>query len=616
MGAFGGLTGGDWRKSNVALFALFVAEIVRFVGSRGLVALVLSVMAAITEGISIFMLVPILDAISLGSDFSQKGGERHGHLEALIGFLGRISDLAGVPLVPLALSAFGIAILARAVVVAARKVVVIGLQIDYFRNKQLALTQDLAYAPWQKIVGMRHARVTQLLSHELNRVGLVAIGLISGIVALLTIAVLLGFALLIAPEVALLAILIGTTTALISRPLLRLSGRVGASVTATNLKMLNDVGQFLNALKMSVSQNLQSRFVAGFAHDLASAGNDEINYVKAESRIRIINTAVLLVAGLGTAIFGLQVMNATPAILITVLIIISRLAGPADTLFSQGTAILRALPAYREMLFLERDIAHDWGQAATPLSNRNADIEFDRCTYRYEGKKSDGSISKAGVSDIRLTIPRGSFFGICGASGAGKTTLLDLLVGLYPPQEGTVRIGGRPVELVYASEWREYLAYVPQDPFLRNGTVLENLLFGAHSASAQEIDDALAISGANEVIERLPDGLATIIGERGALISGGERQRIAIAASLLRQPELLILDEATNAIDLDTEERLLSRLDALRPNLTIVIVAHRMQSLGLCDYITVMAEGRIVTSYDRKNSREYGARRHLRTAYG
>lgn len=579
----------DWRQSDKALLLHFLKDVAGFGGRKSILAVFLAILAALTEGVGIFMLIPILDA------FSNTGKVTSGVSGVVIDALARFAGMAGVDPLPLALFVFAFAIVARAMIVGARKIVVTQLQIDYFRGKQLDLTRSLAYAPWQNIVGMRHARVTQLLSHDLNRVGMVAIGLISLIVAGLTMAILFGLALVLAPGIAMIAVGMGLVTGLISRPLVKQARTLGASVTATNLKLLNDVGQFLAALKMCVSQNLQDKFVASFAADLATAGDEEIRFVRAECRVRLINTVVIVLAGVGTALLSISILKASPAVLMTVLVILSRLAGPADTIFNQGTMMVRAFPAYREMLELESDLGNSKANQQLWAYPNSVGIEFDRCTYRHSPSASGGGRESRGISNVSLTIPRGSFFGITGPSGAGKTTFLDLLVGLYAPDSGVIRIDGVAADLTTAPQWRERLAYVPQDPFLRNGTVLENLMFGARrTPPVDEIERALEISGADTVIAHLKDGLSTVLGERGALISGGERQRIAIAASLLRNPDLLILDEATNAIDIEAEARLIDRLDRLRPDLTIVIVAHRIQSLARCDTVAVLTNGTVV----------------------
>ncbi|MCC5951527.1 MAG: ABC transporter ATP-binding protein [Acidimicrobiia bacterium] len=206
-----------------------------------------------------------------------------------------------------------------------------------------------------------------------------------------------------------------------------------------------------------------------------------------------------------------------------------------------------------------------------------------------------GYSSDAPVLDgVAFRIERGSAFGIVGSSGAGKTTLLDLILGLHQPTGGEVLVGGRPVHDV-ADAWREAVGYVPQDVFLVDATLRENLAFGSEPS---EIDDAALSAAAEQAeltdwINSLPAGFHTEVGERGVRISGGQRQRIGLARALYRRPSVLILDEATASLDVDTEARITATVEKLRGDLTTIIVAHRLSTVRRCDTICLLEAGRV-----------------------
>ncbi|HLL59502.1 MAG TPA: ABC transporter ATP-binding protein, partial [Allosphingosinicella sp.] len=194
-----------------------------------------------------------------------------------------------------------------------------------------------------------------------------------------------------------------------------------------------------------------------------------------------------------------------------------------------------------------------------------------------------------------ILIKQGSFLGLVGPSGAGKSTFSDLLVGLYPPRRGEVAVGGVPLDKGALRRWRRQVSYVSQEPFLFHDSIRSNLLWARPDADEADLWGALRESGADELVRGMEDGLETVVGERGALLSGGERQRIALARALLRRPRLLVLDEATNAIDIRGERAILERLSSAPDRPTIVMIAHRQSSLDLCETLVQLQNGRIVS---------------------
>lgn len=225
--------------------------------------------------------------------------------------------------------------------------------------------------------------------------------------------------------------------------------------------------------------------------------------------------------------------------------------------------------------------------ARAPMA-RDAAIELKDVTFRYPGGSRDI------VQDIDLTVPAGTSLAICGPSGAGKTTLVDIILGLIPPTSGTVSYDGIPTHRAGA-HWHDVVAYVPQDVYLMDASLAANVAFGVPD---DERDDTFVLecmrqAQLDSLLAELPDGLSTLVGERGNRLSGGQRQRIGIARALYRRPQVLVLDEATSALDNETEHQITETMRSLRGSITTILVAHRLSSVRHVDNLAFLQHGRI-----------------------
>ena len=197
------------------------------------------------------------------------------------------------------------------------------------------------------------------------------------------------------------------------------------------------------------------------------------------------------------------------------------------------------------------------------------------------------------LRQINLTIPRGKTVALVGASGSGKSSLADLLVGLYAPSQGRMLIDGVDLNTIDLISWQQKLGVVSQDTFLFNASLRDNIAFGSPQASDRQIEVAAEQAQAARFIRDLPDGFATLVGERGYRLSGGQRQRISLARALLRKPDLLILDEATSALDSHSEQLVQQALKR-GPDQCTLVIAHRLSTIKEADQIVVLDHGQIV----------------------
>ena len=219
------------------------------------------------------------------------------------------------------------------------------------------------------------------------------------------------------------------------------------------------------------------------------------------------------------------------------------------------------------------------------------EIRFDHVSFRYPGTAEEHSDA---LKDISLRISKGSMIGLIGPSGAGKSTIVSLLIGLYSPSNGRILVDDQEMDGSLRAGWMHAIGYVPQNPFLLNGSLAENIAF---SAWGQNIDRQRVLACCNmaaiDFLDDLEEGIDTIIGERGTRLSGGQLQRVSIARALYNDPQLIIFDEATSALDGATERAIQQTIESLRGKITIVIIAHRLTTVERCDRLYVIDKGTI-----------------------
>lgn len=226
---------------------------------------------------------------------------------------------------------------------------------------------------------------------------------------------------------------------------------------------------------------------------------------------------------------------------------------------------------------------------AKVLPELKGDVDFDNVSFSYDGEKN-------ALESLNLHVPAGRIIAVVGPSGAGKTTIANLLPRFYDVTSGTLRIDGVDVRDVTFKSLREQIGLVPQETMLFNASIKENILYGRLDGTDEEVYAAAKAANALEFIEKMPEGMDTLVGERGSSLSGGQRQRISIARAILKEPKILILDEATSALDTESEKLVQEALERLMKNRTAFVIAHRLSTIKNADQIIVMKQGHVVES--------------------
>ena len=579
------------RSGQHSSLEMFLRDFAQYAGRKGAKAAIFVGLGALTEGLGLMLLVPVLGTVfgtAAVHGTLQNAGNAIFHNLGAETALGRLTVL---------LAAFGLLMIVRAVVVSVRNVTLAELQIGFVESQRLRVTERLAAARWDQVVRLRHARITHLMSGDIQRVGAAVHSLLQSVTASAMLLAQCVLALFLAPVLACAAFLLLIIGAIALIPMLRRARALGGLVTGANLTLLHSTAQFLGGLKLAVSQNLQSHFVAEFRATLGALTHRQIEYIRQQTQGQLALTTLSALAGGALVLAGFGLFHVAPAVLTTLLVIIGRMSAPAGQVQQGAQQLAHALPAYEKVRELQAELAGHAreGPALSAVSALpEGAIIFDDVSFTYPRSTDETEdTSPCGVSGLSFAIAPGEVLGIGGPSGAGKTTLADLLAGLFPPQSGTIRIGGKPLDNSVLMQWRASIGYVSQDPFLFHDTIRRNVAWGAPESSESEIWGALSVVGADVFVRRLENGLDTVVGERGTLVSGGERQRIALARAILRKPRLLVLDEATSAIDVASERTIMANLLALTPRPTIVMIAHRSESLSCCERTIWLEDGRL-----------------------
>ena len=345
----------------------------------------------------------------------------------------------------------------------------------------------------------------------------------------------------------------------------------------------------LATIKAFATESLEASHIAQASNQYRSANAGAIRVSSAITpviRMAILSgfTATLLYGGWLTLHGELAVGAYSVLVFLTQRLLwpLTGLAEVADMYQRSMASIDRAM----KLLDTPITIAYE-GQHLNPAQTRG-ELRFEGVNFSYGDAPT--------LNDITLTLPAGKTTAFVGTTGSGKSTLVKLLLRFYEPQSGQVLLDGVPIASLNLQDLRRAIGYVAQDSFLTDGTVAENIAYGMQGASDAQIAEAARAAEATEFIDKLPLGFATRIGERGQKLSGGQRQRLALARAILKNPPILVLDEATSAVDNETEAAIQRSLDVVSQGRTTIVIAHRLSTVRQADCIHLLEAGRIVES--------------------
>ena len=467
-----------------------------------------------------------------------------------------------------------------------------GVRLDLRRHVfDRILGRDLETLP-----GERAGNLVTALNHYTADAGVVARLSSRSLVSLSTILIYLLLLLLDSWQLTLLAaVLLGVSTLLTRSRFRRPQMRAGRRVNRLEAE-INSFGlESMAALPLIRLHRQEERFRQRY-RELAEEGEHaarRAGLLGQLDRPVFVTVNALVLCSLiivGSRIFQSR-LESWVAYLPLFLLIAMRLLGLAMVLAEfRGRIQTKAASLYslHEILTAPAPTAAPPATKPLPFAGLDRSIDLVDVSFRYPDRELDA------IHDLSLVLPRGTTTGLVGRSGAGKTTVANLVAGLLVCDQGQVLVDGLDLRELDQASWRRRVAMVAQDTFLFHDTVLENVRFGLETASEEQVLEAARMANAADFVLALPEGLHTVVGERGARLSAGQRQRLAIARAVLRDPEILILDEATSDLDSENERMVQEALQRVSRSRTVLIVAHRLSTIRQADNIVVLDGGELI----------------------
>ncbi|MGM0836103.1 MAG: ABC transporter ATP-binding protein [Bacillota bacterium] len=567
-------------------FRYFLSKIHHYAGKILYINMFSMVIIGLLDGIGLLLLIPMINMTGI-VNLNASGTPLEGVLQLL-------EDVAGV------LGLSGILIVYVLIVVAHnlvhRQISIRNaiIQQGFFRHLRITTYEAFLFANWDFFIKNRKSDLINFLTTEIARASSGTNSFLQFIASLIFTVIQIGLAFMLSPTITSFVMLSGVFLVLLNRKFLKWSMELGKRNYDLGRSYLAGITDQINGIKDIKSNTLEDSRMDWYENITKRMQNEQIEYTKLKTKSQLyykIASAVLVAAFIYIAV---MIFNAQVAQLMLIIVIFSRLWPRVAGIQGSLEQLAITIPAFRAIIAIQNDSkqAREFSEAEKesikPLQVKEG-MDCEEIFFRYNKDRKEFALS-----NINLHIPANKMTAVVGKSGAGKSTLIDLLMGLNQPEAGKISIDGVSLTKSNLVALRKAISYVPQDPFLFNTTVRENLLLMKPDATEEEIWEALSFSSAAEFVRKLPNGLDSLIGDRGIKLSGGERQRLVLARAILRKPSILFLDEATSALDTENEAQIQRALETLKGKMTIIVIAHRLSTIRNADQVVVLEDGIIV----------------------
>lgn len=582
-------------KSQLLNYKNFIKQILHFSRGEHLLlglAILLAVLAAITEAVSFALLIPIMESAQNLAGFND--------VPLLKYFSGLFSEMSQSKKLIWAASTLLVLTLLRGCLLYVAEITSYSLPPRVESRIKMRIFDSMYQMPISYVESMAAGELTNLTTTLPARVGatirFIQLFCSSIIVVIINVA----FMAIISPIVTLCMIsILVILTWLYKRLSGSALGKAGEDLTQASSDFSQIFYNTINGVRLIRLSGALSR--AKEQVDFAVRVLREANLTRLSIEATVFpffatSIGVLFcLALIGAALLDMGESAKLLVTLVATIYLMSRLLGPITLINVARTNIYANKDALNTLeKFMESSQSLYEKDGSLEVGTFQHEICFHNVTFSYLNQE------RVAIQSFNLSIKKGEKIGLIGLSGSGKSTVIGLLCRIYKPDSGHITIDSNRLEELKIESWWRRIAVVMQDMVLMRDSIRLNLTQGLQFCPSDElIFQALETADALHIIEGLPDGLNTVLSDRGIGLSGGERQRLSLARALLRRPELLILDEATSNLDVQTENRIITRLAEQHPGLTTLVIAHRLGAVRSCDRVLVMHEGRVVSEIAR-----------------
>lgn len=570
-------------KKNIYYFYLYINDLIKHSPYKFVLGCLLTIINTFCAGIGLLLLIPLLHFFGWNNQNGSLANTQ----------LGIFSSLPKELAIFIVLLLFLILIIFAAAVDYINTTVTNSFKKSYLYNLKKEFNYKIAHASWRYLIKNRIKDIEHLFSSGLSQISTLTMFSFQIISAVLIALMYILFALIISPSLTLITIFLSLIIFTLTHkfnPIIN-----GQMNFAVHTRIHSAFSSFLDGVKLAKSYNTIDNYIEHF--DILNKQSEalQMEFINSQKRISLF---VKISSALIMAIFfyaALVIFEIHLVSMIALLLVFARLLPNLTTIQQNYFRILNIVPIYVQTKNMIAELEKNKeAQHKDFRINLKDKIQLKNVDFCYDDNNKV-------LKNLNCCLYANQTVAIVGESGAGKSTLADLLLGILSVDSGYIKIDNTTLDEEHMYSWRELISYVPQDTYLFNESIKDNLLWAAPKATDKDIHEALKLAALYDFVVKLPDGINTIIGDRGVYLSGGQKQRLAIARALLRKPKVLLLDEATSALDIQNEELIYETLKKLKGQITIIIITHRLSTLRATDNIIVMSNGEIIEQGSYQN---------------